>query len=126
MCQPQAVLITAAMPIAACCAPLARQTRLKIGIVGFGTFGQFLAKRMVQAGHEVGAQAGDGPCAWVDTCAVCAVVASVVGSTVRSQTKQQWAGCHQRLGFDNWGRIRAWLAAADGPKHSQPASAPAP
>ena len=27
--------------------------RLKIGIVGFGTFGQFLAKRMVQAGHEV-------------------------------------------------------------------------
>ncbi|KAI7837343.1 hypothetical protein COHA_008858 [Chlorella ohadii] len=51
--QPQAVLITAAMPIAACCAPLARQTRLKIGIVGFGTFGQFLAKRMVQAGHEV-------------------------------------------------------------------------
>lgn len=30
-----------------------QQTRLKIGIVGFGTFGQFLAKRMVQAGHEV-------------------------------------------------------------------------
>lgn len=27
--------------------------RLRIGIVGFGTFGQFLAKRMVQAGHEV-------------------------------------------------------------------------
>jgi hypothetical protein len=27
--------------------------RLKIGIVGFGTFGQFLAKRMVQAGHTV-------------------------------------------------------------------------
>ena len=35
--------------------PLPQQTRLKIGIVGFGTFGQFLAKRMVQAGHEVGA-----------------------------------------------------------------------
>lgn len=30
-----------------------QQSRLKIGIVGFGTFGQFLAKRMVQAGHEV-------------------------------------------------------------------------
>lgn len=31
----------------------AQAQRLKIGIVGFGTFGQFLAKRMVQAGHEV-------------------------------------------------------------------------
>ncbi|KAL4423565.1 hypothetical protein ABPG77_004605 [Micractinium sp. CCAP 211/92] len=30
-----------------------KQSRLRIGIVGFGTFGQFLAKRMVQAGHEV-------------------------------------------------------------------------
>ncbi|PSC76454.1 arogenate prephenate dehydrogenase [Micractinium conductrix] len=30
-----------------------QQLRLKIGIVGFGTFGQFLARRMVQAGHEV-------------------------------------------------------------------------
>lgn len=30
-----------------------QQSKLKIGIVGFGTFGQFLAKRMVQAGHEV-------------------------------------------------------------------------
>ncbi|KAL4431139.1 hypothetical protein ABPG75_006395 [Micractinium tetrahymenae] len=30
-----------------------QQSRLKIGIVGFGTFGQFLARRMVQAGHEV-------------------------------------------------------------------------
>lgn len=34
---------------------LPRPSRLKIGIVGFGTFGQFLAKRMVQAGHEVSA-----------------------------------------------------------------------
>lgn len=28
-------------------------SQLKIGIVGFGTFGQFLAKRMVMAGHTV-------------------------------------------------------------------------
>jgi hypothetical protein len=28
---------------------------LKIGIVGFGTFGQFLALRMVSQGHSVGA-----------------------------------------------------------------------
>eukprot|EP00887_Chlorella_sp_A99_P005837 scaffold1.g5837.t1 len=34
-------------------ASTANGSRLKIGIVGFGTFGQFLAKRMVQAGHEV-------------------------------------------------------------------------
>ena len=26
---------------------------LKVGIVGFGTFGQFLAKRFVKAGHQV-------------------------------------------------------------------------
>jgi hypothetical protein len=26
---------------------------LKVGIVGFGTFGQFLARRFVQAGHQV-------------------------------------------------------------------------
>jgi arogenate dehydrogenase (NADP+), plant len=32
---------------------LEKQGQLKIGIVGFGTFGQFLAKRMVQAGHKV-------------------------------------------------------------------------
>lgn len=35
----------------------AAQQRLRIGIVGFGTFGQFLARRMVQAGHEVRPQA---------------------------------------------------------------------
>ncbi|KAG2492326.1 hypothetical protein HYH03_009277 [Edaphochlamys debaryana] len=29
------------------------ENRLKIGIVGFGTFGQFLAKRMVARGHQV-------------------------------------------------------------------------
>jgi len=28
-------------------------SRLKIGIVGFGTFGQFLARRMVRQGHQV-------------------------------------------------------------------------
>ena len=27
--------------------------QLTVGIVGFGTFGQFLAKRLVQAGHKV-------------------------------------------------------------------------
>ena len=32
---------------------LKKQRMLKIGIVGFGTFGQFLAKRLVLAGHEV-------------------------------------------------------------------------
>lgn len=32
---------------------IAAQNKLRIGIVGFGTFGQFLAKRFVQAGHEV-------------------------------------------------------------------------
>ncbi|KAI3433403.1 hypothetical protein D9Q98_003219 [Chlorella vulgaris] len=30
-----------------------QQLKLRIGIVGFGTFGQFLAQRMVKAGHEV-------------------------------------------------------------------------
>ena len=30
-----------------------RQSRLRIGIVGFGNFGQFLARRMVQQGHTV-------------------------------------------------------------------------
>lgn len=32
---------------------LDRAKRLTVGIVGFGTFGQFLAKRLVQAGHQV-------------------------------------------------------------------------
>ncbi|KAK9833303.1 hypothetical protein WJX81_004631 [Elliptochloris bilobata] len=32
---------------------LERQGKLRIGIVGFGTFGQFLARRLVAAGHEV-------------------------------------------------------------------------
>lgn len=35
---------------------LERQTKLRVGIVGFGTFGQFLARRLVAAGHEVCAQ----------------------------------------------------------------------
>ena len=30
-----------------------RQAQLKIGIIGFGTFGQFLARRMAEAGHQV-------------------------------------------------------------------------
>lgn len=34
-------------------AQLKSQNCLKIGIVGFGTFGQFLAKRLVKAGHQV-------------------------------------------------------------------------
>ena len=34
-------------------ATLDRANRLTVGIVGFGTFGQFLAKRLVQAGHQV-------------------------------------------------------------------------
>lgn len=29
------------------------QRALRIGIVGFGTFGQFLGKRIVQQGHQV-------------------------------------------------------------------------
>ena len=32
---------------------MAKQRQLKIGIVGFGKFGQFLAQRLVQAGHQV-------------------------------------------------------------------------
>jgi arogenate dehydrogenase (NADP+) len=34
-------------------AELAAAGKLTVGIVGFGTFGQFLARRMVQAGHTV-------------------------------------------------------------------------
>jgi arogenate dehydrogenase (NADP+) len=34
-------------------AALAHEQRLTIGIVGFGTFGQFLARRMAAAGHRV-------------------------------------------------------------------------
>jgi len=34
-------------------AALESQTSLKIGIVGFGNFGQFLAKAFVRAGHQV-------------------------------------------------------------------------
>lgn len=35
-------------------ARLAKEGQLKVGLVGFGTFGQFLAKRLVEAGHKVG------------------------------------------------------------------------
>lgn len=31
---------------------ISKDKQLTIGIVGFGTFGQFLAKRFVQAGHR--------------------------------------------------------------------------
>jgi arogenate dehydrogenase (NADP+) len=31
---------------------LAKEQQLTVGIVGFGTFGQFIAKRMVLAGHR--------------------------------------------------------------------------
>lgn len=34
-------------------AKIAKDKQLKIGIVGFGTFGQFLAKRLIAAGHKV-------------------------------------------------------------------------
>jgi arogenate dehydrogenase (NADP+), plant len=37
---------------------LAKERQLKIGIVGFGTFGQFLAKRLVDAGHKVTSHKG--------------------------------------------------------------------
>ena len=32
---------------------LDQQRNLRIGIIGFGTFGQFLARRLVEAGHQV-------------------------------------------------------------------------
>lgn len=32
---------------------LVNHNRMKVGIVGFGTFGQFLAKRLVTAGFQV-------------------------------------------------------------------------
>jgi hypothetical protein len=35
-------------------ARLTKAKQLTVGIVGFGTFGQFLARRLVQAGHKVG------------------------------------------------------------------------
>jgi hypothetical protein len=41
-------------------AALAREQQLTIGIVGFGTFGQFLAKRMAAAGHRWGVEDGPG------------------------------------------------------------------
>ena len=34
-------------------AQLTKARQLTIGIVGFGTFGQFLAQRLIQAGHKV-------------------------------------------------------------------------
>lgn len=34
-------------------AKLADEKKLKIGIVGFGTFGQFMAKRLIARGHKV-------------------------------------------------------------------------
>lgn len=34
-------------------AQLTKAKQLTIGLVGFGTFGQFLARRLVQAGHKV-------------------------------------------------------------------------
>lgn len=33
---------------------IAKRKQLRLGIVGFGKFGQFLAQRLVQAGHQVG------------------------------------------------------------------------
>jgi hypothetical protein len=39
---------------------VAHDKQLKIGIVGFGTFGQFLARRMIDAGHRWGGVFGGG------------------------------------------------------------------
>ena len=52
--------LDAAMPFdyeARANAKLKQQTALRIGIVGFGTFGQFLAKRLVQQGHKASSTA---------------------------------------------------------------------
>lgn len=35
-------------------AKIAKTKQLKVGILGFGTFGQFIAKRLIKAGHKVG------------------------------------------------------------------------
>lgn len=40
---------------------LARAGKLRVGVVGFGTFGQFLAKRLVAAGHEARPPAAPAP-----------------------------------------------------------------
>ena len=41
-------------------AKLEKKRKLKIGIIGFGNFGQFLAKRFVANGHDViGTSRGD-------------------------------------------------------------------
>lgn len=48
--------LDAAMPFdfeAKANARMKHASALRIGIVGFGTFGQFLAKRLIQAGHKV-------------------------------------------------------------------------
>lgn len=48
--------LDAAMPFdfeAKAQARMVKAKQLTVGIVGFGTFGQFLAERLVQAGHKV-------------------------------------------------------------------------
>ncbi len=45
---------------------LAKRKQLTIGIIGFGNFGQFLAERLVQAGHTVGSQ--DSACCSIVCC----------------------------------------------------------
>ena len=50
--------LDAALPFdseARAAAKAAKAERLSVGIVGFGTFGRFLAARLVQAGHSVSA-----------------------------------------------------------------------
>ena len=52
----QVLALDAAMPFdfeAKAKQVMQKSRRLRIGIIGFGTFGQFLAKRLVAAGHEV-------------------------------------------------------------------------
>lgn len=49
--------LDAAMPFdfeSRAAARMKAEKSLKIGIVGFGTFGQFLARRISQQGHKVG------------------------------------------------------------------------